>query len=112
VELLRGGVHLLVVDLFPPGPRDPQGIHPPIWEGLVGESDFVLPADAPLTLAAYVGGDRPEAFIEPRAVGNPLAEMPLFLTPGVYVPAPLEATYRSAWEGLPAFWRGVLESPS
>src|SRR5207248_5544979 len=25
-ELLRAGIHLLVVDLFPPGPRDPQGV--------------------------------------------------------------------------------------
>ena len=23
----RGRVHLLIIDLFPPGPRDPQGIH-------------------------------------------------------------------------------------
>jgi hypothetical protein len=26
-ELLRGGIHMLIADLFPPGPRDPQGIH-------------------------------------------------------------------------------------
>src|SRR5205814_2144797 len=32
VEFLDGGVHLLVVDLFPPGPRDPQGIHKVIWD--------------------------------------------------------------------------------
>src|SRR5262245_53309346 len=32
VELLRAGVHLLIVDLFPPGPRDPDGIHKPIWD--------------------------------------------------------------------------------
>jgi hypothetical protein len=28
---LAAGVHLLVIDLFPPGPRDPQGIHRAIW---------------------------------------------------------------------------------
>lgn len=25
VGLLRAGIHLLIIDLFPPGPRDPQG---------------------------------------------------------------------------------------
>ena len=54
-----------------------------------------------------------EAFVEPTAVGTALIEMPLFLTLEVYVPVPLEATYQSAWEGMPAFWRGVVEtSPS
>ncbi|MCI0458349.1 MAG: DUF4058 family protein, partial [Gemmataceae bacterium] len=112
VEALEAGIHLLIVDLFPPGPRDPQGIHPAIWEELMGESDFTLPADAPLTLVAYVGGDCPEAFVEPRAVGALLPEMPLCLTSEVYVPVPLEPTYQSAWEGLPAFWRNVLENPA
>jgi hypothetical protein len=112
VEMLQAGVHLLIVDLFPPSSRDPQGIHQVLWEELMGESDFTLPADARLTLAAYIGGDCLEAFVEPRAVGAPLIEMPLFLTPEVYVPTPLEATYRSAWDGLPAFWRGVLAPPA
>ena len=25
--VLRAGIHLVILDLFPPGPRDPQGIH-------------------------------------------------------------------------------------
>ena len=37
-------------------------------------------------------------------------EMPLFLTPEISVRVPLENTYRSAWDGLPAYWRGVLEN--
>jgi hypothetical protein len=112
VEALEAGIHLLIVDLFPPGPRDPQGIHPAIWEQWMGESDFTLPPDAPLTVAAYVGGDSPEAFVEPAAVGSALPPMPLFLTPEVYVPVPLEATYQSTWEALPAFWQGVLGRPA
>src|SRR5688572_10424406 len=28
----RRGIHLLVVDLFPPSPRDPFGIHKAIWD--------------------------------------------------------------------------------
>ena len=31
VEALFRGYHLLIVDLFPPTPRDPQGIHGAIW---------------------------------------------------------------------------------
>jgi hypothetical protein len=30
-ELLEHRIHLLIVDPFPPGPRDPQGIHAAIW---------------------------------------------------------------------------------
>ena len=52
VELIRQGVNLLVVDLFPPGPRDPQGIHPLIWDE-ISEQPFALPAAKPLTLASY-----------------------------------------------------------
>ena len=50
----------------------------------------------------------PEAFVEPAAVGAVLADMPMFLTPEVYVPVPLEMTYMSAWESVPAYWREVL----
>jgi hypothetical protein len=33
------------------------------------------------------------------------------LTPELYVTLPLEATYQAAWDGLPSFWRQVLENP-
>ncbi len=106
-EMLRAGVHLLLIDLFPPGPRDPQGIHQVLW-GEFTDDAFALPADRRLTLAAYIGGPFPEAFVQPVAVGLPLPDMPLFLTPEVYVPAPLEATYEAAWADVPSFWRDVL----
>ncbi len=110
VQLLQARIHLLIVDLLPPGPRDPQGIHKAIWDEFI-DNDFVLPADRPLTLAAYSAGEWPEAFVEPTAVGLPLRDMPLFLAPDVYIPVPLESTYQSAWEAVPAFWRDVLTSP-
>jgi Protein of unknown function (DUF4058) len=110
-DALFAGIHLLLVDLFPPGPRDPEGIHRAVW-GEEEEDDFVWLPDKPLTLVAYVGGLAPEAYIEPVAVGDPLPEMPLFLTPEVYVPVPLEATYASAWEAVPSFWRDVLTAPA
>ncbi len=106
-EPLSAGIHLLLVDLFPPSSRDPQGIHRAVWGEDCG-ADFTLPEDKPLTCVSYVGGSASEAFVELVAVGDPLPEMPLFLTPEVYVPVPLEATYQSAWEGMPAYWREVV----
>jgi hypothetical protein len=108
-EMLAAGIHLLLVDLFPPSVRDPQGIHRAVWGEDCGE-DYALPTDKPLTCVAYIGGPGAEAFVEPVAVGDSLPEMPLFLTPEVYVPVPLEATYQAAWECLPAFWRNVLSA--
>ena len=107
VELLRAGIHLLIIDLFPPGPRDPQGIHKAIWDPLI-DNEFVLPADKPLTFVSYMVDTWPEAFVEPAAVGDELPEMPLFLSPGAYIPAPLSATYQAAWEAVPAYWRDVV----
>jgi hypothetical protein len=105
---LRHGCHLLVVDLFAPGLHDPHGIHGAVWEHFDSGND-APPADKPLTLAAYVGGTLPEAYLEFVAVGDALPDMPLFLQPDGYVHTPLEATYQAAYRGLPAYWRGVLE---
>jgi Protein of unknown function (DUF4058) len=110
VEFLQVGVHLLIVDLFPPSPRDPQGIHKVIWDGIHDE-EFTLPPDKPLTLAAYVAGSETVAYVEPVAVGDALPDMPIFLTSDYYVQCPLEATYQTAWEQFPLPLRGPLESP-
>ncbi len=111
VSALRLGIHLLVVDLFPPGPRDPQGIHEAIWESY-GDELNVPPAEQPLTLAAYVAGPLPEAMLEFVALGASLPPMPLFLDRHVHVLAPLEATYELAYRGVPEVWREVLERPT
>jgi hypothetical protein len=107
-EALHRGYHLLLLDLFPPGRRDPQGIHGAIWER-VSDEPFTLPPDKPLTLAAYSAGEVKTAYVEPVAVGEPLADMPLFLEPDAYVTVPLEKTYQMAWHGVPQRWRSVLE---
>jgi hypothetical protein len=109
IELLDAGIHLLIIDLFPPGPRDPQGIHGTIWSEYVGDV-FALPTGRPLTLVAYSAGDLKQAFIEPTAVGQALPEMPLFLEPSRYVPVPLEATYQAAFSEVPRRWQAVLAS--
>lgn len=106
--LLEDGCHLLVLDLLPPGPLDPRGIHGELWEWLGGEA-FQPPPGRPLTLAAYTAGPRPKCYVEPFAVGDALMEMPLFLDAEHYVNVPLEETYNAAWEGVPERWRTVIE---
>jgi hypothetical protein len=108
VEALYRGYHLMIVDLFPPGPRDPQGIHGAICAELC-DRPFALPPDRPLTLAAYSAGPVKRAYVEPTAVGRELAEMPLFLEPEWYVNVPLEETYLAAYRGVPRRWKQVLE---
>ncbi len=107
-DALRAGVHVLVADLFPPGSFDPQGMHGAIWSRF-DEQPYDLPADTLLTVASYLAGWQPEAWLEHLAVGSELPEMPLFLTPDVCVPLPLNATYQAAYRTAPAFWRDVLE---
>src|SRR5207249_1291600 len=55
------GVHLLLVDLFPPGRHDPHGMHDVILHQLEQFAEvYDLPADEPLTLAAYAAGPQIE----------------------------------------------------
>jgi hypothetical protein len=108
--LIRQGIHLLIIDLFPPGKRDPQGIHKAVWDQFEDE-DLVLPPDKPLTLASYDAGPPRVAYVEFIAVGDVLPEMPLFLEPECYVPAPLEATYQTTWSAFPAPLKRLLETP-
>jgi hypothetical protein len=106
-DLTRGGIHLLVIDLFPPTGRDPDGIHRLLW-GEGREGDFALPSDQPLTCVSYCSASFPEAFLEPVAVGDRLPEMPLYVLPSAYVEVPLESTYLRAWEAVPRVWREVI----
>ncbi|MFO0968337.1 MAG: DUF4058 family protein [Gemmataceae bacterium] len=108
-DLLAHGIHILLVDLFPPGSHDPLGLHAALWDRL-GDTPEPPPADEPLTLASYVAGAPVEAYLEHLAVGQSLADMPLFLDPGIYVYTPLEETYQATWRGTPEPWRAVLQA--
>ncbi len=109
-RLIERGIHLLVVDLFPPTKRDPFGIHKAIWDEFV-EVDFELPAVKQLLLVAYNAGPPPTAYVEPIALGDPLPKMPLFLECETYVQAPLEASYQTTWADFPAPMKRLLETP-
>ncbi len=108
VAFIRNGIHLLIVDLFPPSDRDPQGIHKAVWDELTDEA-FELPAGKPLTLVAYQCGDNLTAHIEPVGVGQPMTDMPLFLTPHEHIYVPLEATYQATWAVCPEPIRELVE---
>ncbi len=109
VEFITSGVNLLVIDLFPPTPRDPAGIHKAIWDE-IREEPFDLPPDKQLTLAAYSASIPITAYVESVAVGDPLPAMPVFLEPGRYVPAPLEETYQRTWEKCPEEMKELVGS--
>ncbi len=100
VDMLFEGINLLVIDPFPPGPRDPRGIHPLIW-GEITDQPFELPVGKPLTMVAYQASPIKTAYVEPMAVGLPLPAMPVFLVGDDYVTLPLEQTYVDTWNVLP-----------
>ncbi len=115
VQFLREGIRVLVVDLFPPTSRDPQGIHKVIWDE-IGDEPFTFPPGKDRTLVSYQTGDDRIAYIEPIAVGDVMRDMPLFLSRGLHVPVPLESTYQATWDASPEEFRlavetGVLPEP-
>ena len=102
VEALDLGLHLLLLDLFPPGRHDPRGMHAAVWNHF-DEAPYDLPVDEPLTVASYAAGPPVEAYLEHFAAGGALPDMPLFLRSDRYIPVPLEAMYRGAYRGTPVF---------
>jgi hypothetical protein len=110
LQFIRLGIHLLVVDLFPPSSRDPQGMHAAIWSEMI-DYDFHLPPGKPLTVASYSAGMVRRAFVEALSAGDALPLMPLFLEAGSYVEVPLEATYQTAFDDVPTPYRDRLLEP-
>ncbi|AWM40984.1 hypothetical protein GobsT_04250 [Gemmata obscuriglobus] len=112
VTAVDAGIHALVIDPFPPGKRDPNGLHGVIWPRL-GGAPYTRPDDKPLALAAYESGDAAgsphRCYVQPLAVGDPLPDMPLFLRPDEYVYAPLERAYQAAYADVLPQDRAKLE---
>jgi hypothetical protein len=106
IDFLRQGVHVLIVDLFPPSPRDPHGIHKVIWDE-IEEEDFQFPPGKDRILVSYQTGAERVAYIEPVAVGDVLPEMPLILSDVLHVQVPLESTYQATWDALPEEMRAA-----
>lgn len=107
---LRNGIHVVVIDPFPPGPRDPEGLHQRIWDAFVGLPAEPRPADKRLTVVSYDAGER-VAYVNPVAVGDPWPDTPLFLAPGWYVNIPLERAYAASWDETPQDVRDEVTPP-
>jgi hypothetical protein len=110
VQFLKAGVHLMVIDLFPPSPRDPFGLHKAIWDELQ-EEPFEIPKEHRACLVGYDAGDPITAYIETVGLGQPLPEMPLFLEPQEHILVPLEETYETAWRMTPEAIHELIEDP-
>lgn len=108
-SVIEQGVHLLIVDPYPPGKLDPQGIHAAIWNEIDPSCPFAFPDERHLTAVAYHALRPPVAYVEPFAVGLPLPLMPLFLDGNRYVNLPLEPTYTAALSAIPKHYRKRLE---
>jgi Protein of unknown function (DUF4058) len=109
LSALHAGIHFLIIDLFPPTPRDPQGIHGAIWSEL-GDDSYHAPQGKSLTMVAYTAGVVKTGYVEPIAVADVLKPMPLFLDLDHYVNVPLEETYMAAFHGVPMRYRDELTS--
>ncbi len=107
-DAIVSGVHVALIDLFPPRRADGPG-------GLIGAAseacgfeDYDPPSEKPLCVASIVAADPRRLYAEPLAVGDALPDLPIFLTPGRWVPVPLASTYAAAWEATPKRWRKVI----
>jgi len=109
IDFLRKGIHLLIVDLFPPSPRGPFGIHKVIWDE-IHEEDFRFPTGKDRTIVSYETGDERAAYVEPVGVGDSLPDMPLFLATGMHILVPLETTYQRTWDTSPEEMRVAVET--
>ena len=112
--LLDKGVHLLLVDVLPPGPIDPHGL--PFALSITDHSDIPGVTDQePFSLFSIrcaETGDILSGFVELVSREQPLPDMPLFLNEERYITVPLEETYMEAWRDVPAPWRKMIEPDS
>jgi hypothetical protein len=107
---LKQQIHLLVVDLYPPGPLDPQGIHGALWEALAQTAPAV-DRDRPLIVAGYeASAEEITAYVEPFRIGDDIPQSPLFLDVGSHIVVPLESSYMKAYASVPEYWRGQVEA--
>jgi hypothetical protein len=105
---LLQGIHVMLVDLFPPGRFDLDGLHGAL-SARYGMEEYVVPADRPLTICSYRAVAPVEAYVEHLAFGKSLPEMRLFLDAETDVNVPLELTYQDAFHDPPNFVRDMLQ---
>ena len=104
---LDHGLHVLISICIRPPRAIPVGFT--LRSEALGRDLEGLDPAKPLTLVSYRAGGERRGYAQPLAVGDRLADMPLFLTADRYVNVPLEETYTSAFANLPRQFRAILE---
>lgn len=107
-SVIAQGVHLLIVDPYPPGKLDPHGIHASIWNEIDASAPFQFPDSRRLTAVSYHSVRPAVAYVEPLAIGLSLPIMPLFLDSQRYINLPLEPSYTAAFGAIPIQYRERL----
>jgi hypothetical protein len=110
-EAIDAGIHLVVIDLFPPTRAVRRGLAPGIWRKY-DRVPVVAAAGQPLCLASVCASERPEGFFKFLAVGDEWPSFPLFLTNTLSVALPLTDTYAAAFAGSPPYLRELLARPA
>ena len=108
VGAMNEGLHLIVIDLFPPRRNDPGGLACVVADhvGIALE----LPENRPLAAVSFRVAGRLRAYAEPLAAGVAMPTLPLFYDPEWYVNLPLQPAYDSAFAGMPSHLRRSLAS--
>jgi hypothetical protein len=101
------GIHLAVIDLFPPTPSAPVGLACGVWQRFEREP-IPLPPAQPLSFGSFAAYPRPEAFFEFRAIGEEMPSLPLFIADDYYLKLPLAETYTATFETSAAYLRDLL----
>jgi hypothetical protein len=107
LALLDQGIHVVILDAFPPTPRDPHGLHNRFAEACQAQ-ELPLPSPEHRLMASYRAGRPATAYLYPVALAEALPDAPLFLRGPAHVLLPLESTYQQAWLGVPRVVRNRL----
>ena len=106
---LRGGIHVLLIDLFPPTALLPSGLHGEVVDRF--GAAYEPPGGEPLAVASYrSAGEATTSFVEPLRPGDAPPTVPLFLTAERYVNLPLADGYAAAFAAAPRHHRAALDA--
>ena len=109
-DALRAGVHVLLIDPFPPTAAAPAGLHGAVAERF-GASVTPDPA-RPLAFVGYKACPDARASVQGRAVGEAPPRVPLFLDPGWFVFVDLAPSYAAATADLAQPTLEALAAPA
>ncbi len=113
IALLRNGIHLTIIDVFPNPPRLPRGFGGAVWKGVERVAADYTPQFS-RTHSAFAAQEGGGCLVHSQSseLGAPLPSLPLYLTPTIHVPLPLEEAYQDSWVGYPKPLRAILDAPA